>query len=75
MNRCFLLVTLCLPLAAQVVVDRGTTVVIDSREPGPLRKAAADLESDMRKVFGAPARNGKTAIRIALNSVASQLAR
>ena len=67
MKLSVLFVALCLPLAAQVVVDRGTTIVIDSREPGPLRKAAADLASDMRKVFGSEVPAGRTVIRIALN--------
>ena len=74
MNRCRLLVALCLPAAAQVVVDRATAIVIDSREPAPLRKAAADLASDMRKVFGSdvrvvstPAEAARTAVRIALD--------
>jgi hypothetical protein len=66
MKRCFLLATLLMPATAQVVVNGGTAIVIDSREPAPLRKAAADLVSDMRKVFAA-APAGKTAIRIALN--------
>ncbi len=66
MKRSLLLAILCLPAAAQVVADHGTTILIDSREPGPLRKAAADLQSDLRKVFGAP-RGRTTVLRIALN--------
>ena len=69
----FLIALLTVPLAAQVVVNSDTVLVIDSREPGPLRKAAADLASDMRKVFGkdvlvksAP-QSGRNAVCIALN--------
>jgi hypothetical protein len=61
-----LLTMLCLPAAAQVVVDRGTSIAVDSREPGPLRKAADDLRSDLRKVVGA-AQGRSTTIRVALN--------
>src|SRR5437868_6236339 len=74
MKSWFLLAFCCLPAAAQMVVDSATAIVIDSREPGPLKKAAADLASDMRKVFGkdvrvagTPAEAGKTALVIALN--------
>src|SRR6266536_5853599 len=73
MKSWLLLAFCCLPSAAQIVVDSATAIVIDSREPGPLKKAAADLASDMRKVFGkevrlagTPAEAGKTAIIIAL---------
>jgi len=74
MKGWFLLAFCCLPSAAQIAVDAATAIVIDSREPGPLKKAAGDLASDMRKVFGkevrlagTPAEAGKTAVIIAFN--------
>ncbi len=49
-------------IAAQpVIVNRSTSIVIDEREPGPVRKAAQDLVSDMQKVFGAKPRIVNTA--------------
>jgi hypothetical protein len=36
----------------QIVLDAGTTLLIDSREPLPIRKAARDLARDMQTVFG-----------------------
>jgi len=43
-----------LPAAAYagVVVNAQTTLLIDSREPEPLQKAAVDLAADFNKVFG-----------------------
>jgi hypothetical protein len=43
---------LAAPLAAQVTLDANLTLAIDPREPGPIQKAARDLGSDLRKVFG-----------------------
>jgi len=41
---------------AQILIDAGTTLLIDRREPGPVQKAARDLAADMRAVFGKPVR-------------------
>jgi hypothetical protein len=72
--RWALLPACCLAAFAQISIDSGTAIMIDSREPAPLRKAAADLASDMRKVFGkdirvltAPGATEKTRIAVALN--------
>ncbi|MBI5283233.1 MAG: hypothetical protein HY858_16230, partial [Candidatus Solibacter usitatus] len=43
----------CIPLRAQLVLDRYSTLVVSSREPESLRKAAADLAADLERVFGA----------------------
>jgi hypothetical protein len=58
--RCFVLATLgllfcgvALSQARPVVVDAQTTIVVDADAKGPIRLAAADLASDMSKVFGA----------------------
>ncbi|MBI5086036.1 MAG: glycosyl hydrolase 115 family protein [Acidobacteria bacterium] len=62
----------CLPLSAQLVLDRNTTLVVSSSEPESLRKAAADLAADLERVFGAPppraesAPPGRAAIVVAL---------
>ena len=37
---------------AQVVIDSGVTLLVDPREPGPVRMAARDLARDMQTVFG-----------------------
>lgn len=42
----------CQAAFGSVAVNAGTALVIDSREPGPLRKAASDLAADFEKVFG-----------------------
>ena len=42
--------------SARMVVNAGTTILIDSREPGPLQRAAADLAADFGRVFGQPAK-------------------
>ncbi len=47
-----LLAILCLPAAAQVVIDSNVTLLVDPREPGPICKAAADLARDLEAVFG-----------------------
>src|SRR5215472_11966606 len=51
---------LCLAGAAScasgATVNANTTSLVDSREPGPLQKAAADLAADFGRVFGRPAR-------------------
>lgn len=39
-----------------MVIDPRTTVLVDSREPAPIQKAARDLVSDMQAVFGKPIR-------------------
>jgi hypothetical protein len=44
------------PASSQVILSRATTIIIGEREPLPLKKAAADLASDMQSVFGAPVR-------------------
>ncbi|MEJ2010077.1 MAG: glycosyl hydrolase 115 family protein [Acidobacteriota bacterium] len=44
------------PAFSQIAVTPQTTVFIDSREPGPVQKAARDLSSDLQKVFGSPVR-------------------
>jgi hypothetical protein len=41
---------------ARITLNSRTTVLIDSREPGPIKLAAKDLGSDLEKVFGGPAR-------------------
>ncbi len=38
--------------SGRVLVNAGTTIQIDSREPVPLKKAAADLAGDLERVFG-----------------------
>jgi hypothetical protein len=64
-----------LPGAAwgRVVVNASTTLMIDSREPEPLQKAAADLAADFERVFGQrakvihnPSESGASVIWIAL---------
>jgi hypothetical protein len=37
---------------AHIAVSASTTILIDSREPEPLQRAATDLASDFKKVFG-----------------------
>jgi hypothetical protein len=69
--------------SAAVHVNATTTLLIDPREPGPLQKAAADLASDLEKVFGrrpkivhTAAEAGPSAICIALDQNApKQVAR
>jgi hypothetical protein len=41
---------------ADVRIDARSVIVVDPGEPAALRRAAADLASDMTKVFGAPVR-------------------
>ncbi len=41
-----------LPLLAQVEIGPSTPVVVSPREPVAIRKAAADLETDLARVFG-----------------------
>ncbi len=55
------------------MVNAATTVMIDSREPEPLQKAAADLAADFERVFGQrakivhnPSESGAAVIWIAL---------
>ena len=47
-----LLAAFCLPAGAQVVIDSSVTLLVDPREPGPIRKAVGDLARDMQTVFG-----------------------
>ncbi len=48
-----LLAAICAELTAQpLVLNRTTALVVDHREPGAVRRAAQDLASDLRKVFG-----------------------
>jgi hypothetical protein len=47
-----LLAALCLPACAQVVVDSNVALLVDPREPGAIRKAAADLARDLEAVLG-----------------------
>src|SRR5579863_6378451 len=70
-----LFVIFLLPGAAwgRVVVNAATTVMIDSREPEPLQKAAADLAADFERVFGrrakvvhTPSESGAAVIWVAL---------
>jgi Glycosyl hydrolase family 115 len=60
--------------SARIVVNGRTTIFIDSREPGPLQKSAADLAGDFERVFGQPAKivhnpaeSGASVIWIALD--------
>jgi hypothetical protein len=71
MNSTLVLLLCALPAAA-VTLDSRSALVIDPREPAPLRKAAADLESDLRKVFGTRAPGGRSRIVVSLahNAVA-----
>ncbi len=39
---------------ATSTINSRTSILIDSREPEPIQKAARDLASDMQKVFGTP---------------------
>jgi len=41
---------------AQITVNGDTAILIDSREPGPIQKAARDLAADWKAVFGKPVR-------------------
>ncbi len=43
-------------VSAQVRVNATTTILIDEREPGPLKIAASDLAADFERVFGRHAR-------------------
>ncbi|HWB85506.1 MAG TPA: glycosyl hydrolase 115 family protein [Bryobacteraceae bacterium] len=61
-------------VSARVVVNATTTIFIDSQEPGPLQKAAADLAADFGRVFGqrgrivhSPSQTGPAVIWIALD--------
>jgi hypothetical protein len=54
--RAFVLFAVTACAWSQVVLTSGTAVVIDSREPVALQKAARDLASDLAKVFGSPVR-------------------
>ena len=58
---------ICVIPASAVTINSQTSIRIDAREPGPLRKAAADLESDMRMVFGASGTAAGTRIIVSLN--------
>ena len=42
--------------SSQVIVSRATTITVAEQEPLALKKAAADLASDMQKVFGTSVR-------------------
>lgn len=73
-----------LPAAAgRVLVNGGTAILIDSREPGPLQKAASDLAADFQRVFGQrgrvvrePGQSGASMVWIALErGVPPQVAR
>jgi hypothetical protein len=68
-----LLTAFCLPAGAQVTIDKNVTLLIGSREPLALRKAAADLANDLEKVFGKrvreaaePSQSGRVVICVAL---------
>ena len=37
---------------ASILVDSKTTILVDNTQPVPVQRAAQDLASDMRKVFG-----------------------
>lgn len=41
------------PVSQTITVDSGTTILLDSGQPVPIRLGAQDLASDMEKVFGA----------------------
>lgn len=51
-QRFLLLLAACLPGHAATVIDSNTTLVVSSREPGPVLKAADDLARDLEAVFG-----------------------
>ncbi|MGH9351380.1 MAG: hypothetical protein ACRD1N_03245 [Terriglobia bacterium] len=48
------LLTGALASNAAITVNSKTSILIDPREPTPIRQAARDLASDMQNVFGAP---------------------
>jgi len=56
--RSAVLLSLLLPVLADaaVIIDRSSTILIDTREPAPIQRAARDLANDMASVFGAPVR-------------------
>ena len=67
----FLIFFLPLTASGRVLVNAGTPILIDSREPAPLQKAAADLAGDFERVFGqrakvihSPGAPGASVIRI-----------
>ena len=69
-----LLAASCLPASAQVAIDANVTLLIGSREPTALRKAAADLANDLEKVFGKrvreasePSKSGPVVICVSLD--------
>jgi len=43
-----------LPAAGTFAIDANTNIYVNPSQPGPVQKAAQDLASDMRKVFGRP---------------------
>src|ERR1017187_6073790 len=68
------LAAFCLPVSAQVVIDADLTLLVGSREPIALRKAAADLANDLEKVFGKrvreasePSKSGPVVICVSLD--------
>lgn len=70
----FILSTFPCTVFGKITVNSRTTVLIDPREPEPIRLAAKDLGSDLEKVFGSPARivrepseAGRVTICIAFN--------
>jgi hypothetical protein len=59
--------------SARVLVTAGTTIMIDTREPEPLQKAAADLAADFERVFAqrvkvvhTPSQSGASVVWIVL---------
>ncbi len=62
-RRCAIVLICLLPLsAAEIVVTSGSRVVIDDREPLALRKAAADLSSDLAKTLGTSGARGPSIV-------------
>ena len=41
---------------ASVLINSNASIVVGSKEPGPVKKAAEDLQSDFEKVFGSKPR-------------------
>src|SRR5579863_1786571 len=66
-----------LPAAfGRVVVNAATTILIDTREPAPLQRAAADFADDFQRVFGQrakivhnPSESGASVIWITLEGL------
>lgn len=60
-KRLWLAVAVCARMGAQTVVDGGTTLVVSSREPGAVLKAAEDLAGDLEEVLGRKVRRAEKA--------------